>query len=424
VKVLVSGYFVCSYSPHHFILLDVCSCQAKGRSITMIRAAGLLRNRLTNAASGLVGVTSRREHSARYGVFVVAISAAALTSASSDRNSQRLTNTDISVSEIAAAGASLASCDSEHALFDDSRPYPEPEEFRQCLEYYRQQLPWYRKQWSKSQNPISANWPRNIPAEDDISGLEFDLTFCTRNPSSKNGVNPKCQDLQFRIASFYIQSQYPKQQYRGYKLVKELAEQGYADGMCLYGIVLNEGRVTGIDANPEQAVVWWRRCADDNGHIPSLYELAVALYTGEGIQEDPKLAFKYFHKAANLHVGAAYMLGECLLDGVGVERHRAAALEWLIVAAELGHRGAQARALAILEAEGPDYGEDATVSETEQSRSGSRPRNITIERRFTDGGGNTLERRFTIGGGSRNPRIKKRRHSIVKDSREDGTNES
>jgi hypothetical protein len=60
------------------------------------------------------------------------------------------------------------------------------------------------------------------------------------------------------------------------------------------------------------------------------------------------------------------------------------------VAAELCHRVAQARALVILEAEGPDYGEDTTVSETEQSRSGTRSRNITLERRFTYGaGGNT-----------------------------------
>ena len=54
------------------------------------------------------------------------------------------------------------------------------------------------------------------------------------------------------------------------------------------------------------------------------------------------------------------------MDGVGVEGHRAVAMEWLLVTTELGHRGAQARrALAIiLEAEDPNYGKDATVRES------------------------------------------------------------
>jgi hypothetical protein len=34
----------------------------------------------------------------------------------------------------------------------------------------------------------------------------------------------------------------------------------------------------------------------------------------------------------------SYMLGDCLLDGEGVEMDRGAALEWLIRSAELGHR--------------------------------------------------------------------------------------
>ena len=330
--------------------------------------------------------------------------------------------------------APFSACDSTSVAPQDDQPYPEAEEFKHCLEYYRQLLPWYRKQWSKSQSPISANWPRNIPATDEIPALEFDLKFCKQNPT------PKCQDLQFRIASFFVNSKDPRQKYQGYKMIKELAEQGHPDGMCLYGKVLNEGLVDVLDANPEEAVVWWRRCVDSHRHIPSMYELAVALYTGEGVPENPELAVSYFHKAANLHVGAAYMLGECLLDGVGVPRHRAAALEWLIVAAELGHRGAQARVLAILESQehylrenipeeqgslGRDPEDDQPIVAVDISshskQAGNRARNVNIERRFTIGGGNTLEKRFTIGGGSRNPYVKQRRHSIVRESHKDGT---
>jgi TPR repeat protein len=428
----------------------------------MLRVASLLRNR-AQQVSTLLGVSPLRgENATTHAVFGTAIGAAILTAAAAaaaaaiddvddvDRGScQRLTKDAGALSSFSSlastftttmTAATVAACDSKkedashggeysYDHYDPSLPYPEAEEFSQCLQFYRQQLSWYRREWSsKSPNPISANWPRNIPGEDEISALELDLKFCLRNPTSS------CQNMQFRIASFYLQCNDPKLQYRGYKLVKELAERGDPDGMCLYGIVLNEGRVTGIDFNPEQAVVWWRRCVDVHGHIPSLYELAVAFYMGEGVPENPELAVLYFHKAATLHVGAAYMLGECLLDGVGVERRRAAALEWLIVAAELGHKGAQGRVLAILETQGPDYGEDLGVeeegalfhSQQKEGNTNKNPkRNVKIERRFTIGGAKALDRRITKDGRSLTHRkIKERRKTIVQESREDGTNES
>jgi len=63
---------------------------------------------------------------------------------------------------------------------------------------------------------------------------------------------------------------------------------------------------------------------------------------------------EYFYHAADCgHAGAAYtILGDCVLDGIGVERDRGEALEWLVVSAELGHRGrARSRVLAVLELE-------------------------------------------------------------------------
>lgn len=173
----------------------------------------------------------------------------------------------------------------------------------------------------------------------------------------------------------------------------------------LSGILLNEGR--GVDLNPNQAVIWWRRCVDSHKHITATYELAVALYTGEGVPEDVSLAVDLFWKAANLgHAGAAYMLGECLLDGVGVERDRADALEWLVTAAELGHRRARSRVLTVLQHDyellnaGQVDSEDKWVDEEEEQ---------TVN----------IERRYTIGGGSRNPVILANRKSKVEESRGD-----
>jgi len=93
-----------------------------------------------------------------------------------------------------------------------------------------------------------------------------------------------------------------------------------------------------------------QRCSELFGHPP--------YYTGEGVDENEEEAVRLFKLAAEQHHAAAsYMLGDCLLDGADVELDRASALEWLVQAAELGHRGARSRVMAVLEKkEGEDYG--------------------------------------------------------------------
>jgi hypothetical protein len=183
----------------------------------------------------------------------------------------------------------------------------------------------------------------------------------------------------------------------------------------MVGIILSEGLVQGVDMNPEEAVVWWRRCVDSNRHIKATYELAVAMYTGEGVPENPELAVKLFTRIAHLgHTGAAYMLSECLQDGVGITRDRSDALEWLVTAAELGHRLAQTRVISILR---QDYAKlDNDEFNTQDSRlEGGR---WSTGKRGDDMQKFMGERRFTIGGGSRNPRVATRRKTKVLESRE------
>jgi Sel1 repeat len=186
------------------------------------------------------------------------------------------------------------------------------------------------------------------------------------------------------------------------------------------GVLLSEGTIDGVEANPQQSVVWWRRCVDEHGHINATYELATACYLGDGIAENASMAVSLFRRAAHLgHSGAAYMLGECLLNGVGAERDRTDALEWLVTAAELGHRGAQDRVLMILN---EDYGNyDATeAAKQRQHEETVKWRNYDEENDLND---DThlktvnIERRYTIGGGSRNPIVVARRKSIVAESR-------
>ena len=96
---------------------------------------------------------------------------------------------------------------------------------------------------------------------------------------------------------------------------------------------------------------------------------------GEGIVENPQLAITYFRRAAHLgHTGAAYMLGECLLNGVGATRDRTDALEWLVTAAELGHVMAQHRVLLLLHADYyPHTMELSNIDQQRQQESKTRP---------------------------------------------------
>jgi len=68
----------------------------------------------------------------------------------------------------------------------------------------------------------------------DIKGLEIDLGYCERSPDYRS--HP-CQDIKFRVAAFYVQQKgNHKLQQKGFKMIKELAEHGHPDGMCLYGM--------------------------------------------------------------------------------------------------------------------------------------------------------------------------------------------
>jgi TPR repeat protein len=182
------------------------------------------------------------------------------------------------------------------------------------------------------------------------------------------------------------------------------------------GIILKEGLVPGVEANPEQAVIWWRRCLDFYKHIWSTYELAVAFYTGDGVPEDTVKAVAYFRRAAHLgHAGAAYMLGELLLDGVGVSRDRASALEWLVTAGELGHAKARRRVLVVLQEDYQDL-ESGLGKQTDAAEEALKWLADPDEEKARDV---MIERRYTIGGGSRNPEVLQRRQTKVSESRGD-----
>lgn len=156
----------------------------------------------------------------------------------------------------------------------DSSGYTESERFYQCLKYHRALLSDYQRRWEpqvslqndnnndnnvdnihndNSSYDISA-WPTNIPTSSQLPSLIMDLEFCYASLLQSNNSNnihhntlqkKVCQDQQFKIASFYVCQttnntntlHYVDDDMKkhGYKLIKELAEQGHPDSMCLLG---------------------------------------------------------------------------------------------------------------------------------------------------------------------------------------------
>ena len=310
--------------------------------------------------------------------------------------------------------------------------------FQVALSKHQRNLPYYKSKWASDRKANGtrlsiSTWPQDIPTTEEIPALRSEMKYCRRSPNYRDDTM-YCQQVQFRIATVLLQTPEVKVAAEGLAIIKDLAERGHPDAMCMYGICLNEGRA-GLDPNALQGVVWLRRCAELHGHAQALCELGVAFYTGEGVMEDEAQAVKYFQMAADDgHPGASYLLGDCLMDGFGVEKDRAAALERFIDAAERGHRGARSRVLAMLERNDgqafglftdasrqtliPDYPSPSGASDSElrlQQESDQSPA-LRLERRFTIGGVPPERSRYSFGGTSP-PAVIARRKTIVEESR-------
>ena len=325
--------------------------------------------------------------------------------------------------------------DDDNDVSEDA--FSEPARYEQSLAFHRSLLDEYRSKWEYSPDSIDgsgsttgpsinrstttptsfAPWPKSIPTTpEQVKVLEYDLKYAA--PGKYR------DDLQFRIAVYYMNNNNSSSfdSRRALFSLQELALAGHADAQCMLGIIFREGTAE-IDPDPVKALVWFQRAADaiPMNHAQACYEMGVALYTGEGGgPEQEGKAVEYFERAASSgHAAAAYMLGDCLLDGVGVIRDRAEALEWLVAAGEMGHRGARSRVLAVLE----NTSDESGVF-TDGSRQSFQRRATDVvpeEKKWTEEDLRrlvTLEKQYTIGGGTGNVVILERRKSVVLESRE------
>jgi len=104
--------------------------------------------------------------------------------------------------------------------------------FLETIRLYQRWLQEIKKQWAIS-SPSPTRWPNSIPSADDISALEVDLQNYRKGGQ---GDTRLCQDLEFRIACYYLfQVSKVEEQRKGFQMAKKLAVNGHPDGLCLYG---------------------------------------------------------------------------------------------------------------------------------------------------------------------------------------------
>lgn len=150
---------------------------------------------------------------------------------------------------------------------------------------------------------------------------------------------------------------YLKGEYRqALEIWKPAAESGDKVSAFNVGVLYAQG--LGVDADPVEAVRWYRRSAIA-GYANAQFNLGAAYYSGEGTEVNLAQAASWWEQAADQdHPEALYNLATLYRRGKGVERDVDKAIYLFQRAASLGDARAQ-DALAELKAGRPASGEQA-----------------------------------------------------------------
>ena len=208
-------------------------------------------------------------------------------------------------------------------------------------------LRWERDEDGWRELPARA-WPEYQPnPEHELKGIQVEAaTHGCYGQQENHHPTETCQTLLFQIATSMVF--YNVDPEAGFEQYKRLAQHGHVDSMVALGVILVEG-LGGI--RHEKEGLRWLQKAVSLDSTQALYELGTAYYTGidHVLQDDSKQAYKMFEKAAAKgHVGAMYMMADCLIEGEGTEKNVAEAVPILYLAADQGHRYARQRIRELL----------------------------------------------------------------------------
>lgn len=108
--------------------------------------------------------------------------------------------------------------------------------------------------------------------------------------------------------------------------IRYQAEQGNADYQYMFGLCLENG--WGVDENPQQAAIWYKKAADQQQKA-SYNALGNMYRTGKGVKHNDKEAFDWFKKGAEADDAQAMLnLGNCYYFGMGTEKSLEEAVRW------------------------------------------------------------------------------------------------
>jgi TPR repeat protein len=190
-------------------------------------------------------------------------------------------------------------------------------------------------------------WPEFQPNPEQLVGIEMDAKKNGCDSNNNHNSSDLCQSLLFNVATGLVF--YNVDPPAGLKQYEALAKKGHVDSMVACGVILTEG-LGGIKGREQEGINWLRK-AVSLGSTQGMYEMGTLLYTGiDGIlYEDPEGAYDMFQKAAAKgHVGATYMMADCLIEGEGTDMDLARAIPLLYAAADQGHRYARQRIRELL----------------------------------------------------------------------------
>jgi eukaryotic-like serine/threonine-protein kinase len=119
-----------------------------------------------------------------------------------------------------------------------------------------------------------------------------------------------------------------------FKTAAPLAASGDKDAQFAVGYFYDRG--LGIEKSDEQAVVWYRKAAEQ-GHRSAQFTLATMYEYGSGVQQSDQEAFNWYKKAADQDDAEAQnALGVFYAKGQGTPKDNTAAVMWYEKAAKQG----------------------------------------------------------------------------------------
>ena len=123
------------------------------------------------------------------------------------------------------------------------------------------------------------------------------------------------------------------------QILRPLAEQGNSQAQVMLGILYDNGQ--GVDKDPREAFKWYLKAAEQGMPVVQ-HDIGVKYFQGSGVEQNYQEAAKWWEQAANAGLAdSQFNLGLMYYRGLGVNTDYHKAAELFGKAADQGHKQAQ-----------------------------------------------------------------------------------